>query len=100
MRTGGVVFFDLAAKKVGGGFRYASSGTTTPRDEGYAALYPLAAFPGVVGLRQFIVQADEIDGDGYFTIVLRYKGAADGVNQKVYAGAGYDAFMLMLDIDA
>jgi hypothetical protein len=91
MRTGGVVFLDVGIKAAAGGIsRYASSGTGTPSEEGYPPLYPQSStFPGVLGMRQFIVQEGEVDGDGNATIALAYKGPADGATQKIYAGSGY-----------
>lgn len=91
MRTGGTVFLDMGIKAAAGGVsRYISSKTGTPKSEGYAPLYPQqATFPGVVGMREFVVEAGEVDGSGNATIVLAYKGTTDG-SQKIYAGTGYD----------
>lgn len=90
MRTGGVVYLDLGIKAAAGGIsRYTSSGSATPEAEGYAPMYPQSAFTGIAGVREFIVQAGEVDGSGNATIVLAYKGPADGVNQKLYFGGGY-----------
>lgn len=100
LRTGGVVFLDIGIKAAAGGVsRYVSSGTSTPRAEGYAPLYPLVAFTGVVGIREFIVQAGEVDGSGNVKIVLAYKGPADG-NQKLYFGSGYDGAIWTNNPDA
>lgn len=100
LRTGGVVFLDIGIKAAAGGVsRYISSGTSTPRDEGYASLYPLSQFVGVAGVREFIAQAGEIDGSGNVKIVLAYKGPADG-NQKLYFGGGYDGAFFLANPDA
>lgn len=93
LRTFGIVT-DLGIRAaVGGVSRYTSSGTSVPETDGYAPLYPQAAFEGVAGVRSFVVQPGEVDGSGNVTIVLAYFGpSADGVNQKVYFGgdpAGY-----------
>ncbi|MGY1498526.1 hypothetical protein ACW4TU_18335 [Streptomyces sp. QTS52] len=99
LRIGGVVFLDMAIKAAGGGAsRYTSSGTATPEPEGYAPLYPQASFVGVVGMREFIVQPGEVDGDGMVTIVLAYKGPADGVNQKLYFGSGYSGAIFVANM--
>lgn len=89
LRTYGIVL-DLGIKAaVGGVSRYVSSGAATPETDGYAPLYPQSAFAGVVGLRQFVVQAGEVDGAGNAKIVLAYRGnSADGTTQKVYFGGG------------
>ncbi|MET7481378.1 hypothetical protein ABZT17_44735 [Streptomyces sp. NPDC005648] len=90
MRTGGVIYLDMGIKAAGGGVsRYVSSGGATPEAEGYAPMYPQPAFIGIAGVREFVVQAGEVDGSGHATIVLAYKGPADGVNQKLYVGGGY-----------
>lgn len=89
LRTYGVVL-DLGIKLgTGGVSRYTSSNTPTPEPDGYAALYEQAAFAGVAGLRQFIVQPGEVDVSGNVTIVLAYLGSSvDGVTEKVYFGGG------------
>lgn len=89
LRTYGV-FLDMGIKAAGGGVsRYTSSNGAVPEPDGYAPLYPEAAFAGVAGIREFIVQAGEVDGSGNATIVLAYRGnSVDGVNQKVYFGGG------------
>lgn len=90
MRTGGVVFLDMGIKAAAGGVsRYTSSNASTPETEGYGPLYPQPSFIGVAGIREFIVQAGEVDGSGNATIVLAYKGSADGATQKLYFGGGY-----------
>jgi hypothetical protein len=99
LRTGGVVYLDPGIRLAAGGVsRYASSGTSTPRTEGYAPMYPQSAFTGIAGMRQFIVQAGEVDGSGNATIVLSYKGPADGVNQKLYFGGDYDGFFFVANM--
>lgn len=101
LRTGGVVFLDLGIKAaVGGVSRYISSGGSTPREEGYAPLYPLLNYQGAVGVREFIAQDDEIDEDGNATIVFAYKGAANGADQKLYLGGGYDGAIWTANPDA
>lgn len=89
LRTYGL-FLDIGIKAAAGGVsRYVSSGTSTPETDGYAPLYPEAAFAGVVGMRQFTVQAGEVDGSGNAKIVLAYRGdSADGTSRKVYFGGG------------
>jgi len=89
LRTYGVVL-DLGIKAGAGGVsRYTSSGNSTPETDGYAPLYPQSAFAGVAGIREFVVQAGEVDGSGKATIVLAYRGnSADGLTQKVYFGGG------------
>ncbi|MFM9542339.1 hypothetical protein [Streptomyces turgidiscabies] len=99
MRIGGVVYLDMGIKKGAGGVsRYTSSDAATPEAEGYAPLYPQPSFVGVVGMRQFIVQPDEVDGSGNATIVLAYKGPADGVNQKLYFGSGYSGAIFVANM--
>ena len=62
MRTGGVIYLDMGIKAAGGGVsRYTSSGTATPEAEGYASMYPQPAFTGIAGIREFVVQAGEVD---------------------------------------
>jgi hypothetical protein len=74
---------------VGGVSRYTSSGTATPEPDGYAAIYEQAAFGSTSGLRQFTVQAGEVDGSGNIKIVLAYRGnSVDGVSERVYFGGG------------
>lgn len=89
LRTYGIVL-DLGIKAAAGGVsRYTSSGTATPEADGYAAIYEQSAFGSTSGMRQFTVQAGEVDGSGNATIVLAYRGnSADGVNDKVYFGGG------------
>lgn len=89
LRTYSIVL-DLGIKLGAGGVsRYTSSGTGTPEVDGYVAMYEQSSFAGVAGLRQFIVQAGEIDGSGNAKIVLAYRGnSVDGVNDKVYFGGG------------
>jgi hypothetical protein len=89
LRTYGI-FLDTGIKAAAGGVsRYTSSGTATPETDGYAPMYPEAAFDGVVGMREFVVQAGEVDGSGNATIVLAYRGnSADGSARKVYFGGG------------
>lgn len=101
MRTGGVVFLDMGIKAAAGGVsRYISSKTGTPRTQGYAPLYPQSAtFPGVVGIREFVVQEGEVDGSGNVKIVLAYLGTTDG-SQKIYAGGDYDLGWFIANPDA
>lgn len=89
LRTYGL-FLDMGIKATAGGVsRYTSSGTGTPEPDGYAPFYPEAAFAGIAGIREFIVQAGEVDGSGNATIVLAYRGnSADGSTRKVYFGGG------------
>ncbi len=87
LRTYGIVV-DTGIKAAAGGVsRYTSSGTSTPEADGYAPMYPQAAFAGVAGIREFIVQPGEVDGSGNVKIVLVYRGnSADGTSQKLYFG--------------
>ena len=89
LRTYSIVL-DLGIKAAAGGVsRYTSSGTATPETDGYAAMYEQSSFAGIAGMRQFVVQAGEVDGSGNAKIVLAYRGnSADGVNDKVYFGGG------------
>ncbi|MDX3748717.1 hypothetical protein [Streptomyces sp. AK08-02] len=89
LRTYGIVVDTGIRAAAGGVSRYTSSGTATPETDGYAPLYPQAAFAGVAGVREFIVQPGEVDGSGNVTIVFAYKGSsADGTSQKLYFGGG------------
>ncbi|MFM9566104.1 hypothetical protein [Streptomyces turgidiscabies] len=86
LRTYGIVV-DTGIRGASGVSRYTSSGTSTPEPDGYAPMYPQAAFAGVAGIREFIVQPGEVDGSGNVKIVLAYRGnSADGTSQKLYFG--------------
>ncbi|WP_055527184.1 hypothetical protein [Streptomyces graminilatus] len=86
LRTYGIVV-DTGIRGASGVSRYTSSGTSTPETDGYAPMYPQAAFAGVAGIREFIVQPGEVDGSGNVKIVLAYRGnSADGTSQKLYFG--------------
>lgn len=99
MRTGGVIYLDMGIKAAAGGVsRYTSSGTATPETEGYGPMYPQTAFVGIAGLREFIVQSGEVDGSGNATIVLAYKGPADGSTQKLYFGGGYSGAIFVANM--
>jgi hypothetical protein len=82
--------------------RYAgSSGSgTTPGAEGYAPLYTQAtSFPHITGPIMFTVAPGEVDGSGLFTVNLAYHAPSlSGTDQHIYAGAGYIARWLMLNI--
>lgn len=82
--------------------RYAgSSGSgTSPGAEGYAPLYTQAAsFPHISGPIMFTVAAGEVDGSGLFTVNLAYVAPSlSGTDQHIYAGSGYLARWLMLNI--
>lgn len=82
--------------------RYAgSSGTnTTPGAEGYAPFYTQAtSFPHASGLLMFTVAPGEVDGSGKFTVNLAYHAPSlSGTDQHIYAGAGYLARWVMLNI--
>jgi hypothetical protein len=82
--------------------RYAgSSGSgTTPGNEGYAPLYTQAtSFPHITGPIMFTVASGEVDGSGLFTVNLAYHAPSlSGTDQHIYAGAGYIARWLMLNI--
>lgn len=101
LRTYGV-FLDMGIRAAGGGVsRYTSSNGPVPEPDGYAPLYPEAAFAGVVGVREFVVQAGEIDGSGNATIVLAYRGdSVSSGTQKVYFGgaAGYSGAFLVANM--
>lgn len=89
LRTYGIVVDTGIRAAAGGISRYTSSGTGTPEPDGYAPMYPQAAFAGVAGMREFTVQPGEVDGSGNVTIVFAYKGnTADGTSQKLYFGGG------------
>nr|WSZ21125.1 collagen-like protein [Streptomyces canus] len=99
MRTGGVIYLDMGIKAAAGGVsRYTSSGTSVPETEGYGPMYPQPSFPGIVGMREFVVQEGEVDGDGMATIVLAYKGPADGSTQKLYFGGGYSGAIFVANM--
>jgi hypothetical protein len=82
--------------------RYASSSGsgTTPGAEGYPPLYTQAtSFPHITGPIMFTVAPGEVDGSGRFTVNLAYYAPSlSGIDQKIYAGAGYIARWLMLNI--
>ncbi|MEE4546449.1 hypothetical protein V2S66_31355 [Streptomyces sp. V4-01] len=82
--------------------RYAgSSGSgTTPGNEGYAPLYTQAtSFPHITGPIMVTVAAGEVDGSGRFTVNLAYHAPSlSGTDQHIYAGSGYIARWLMLNI--
>ena len=91
---------DLAIMKGDGTIsRYASSSGagTTPGPEGYAPFYTQAAsFPHASGIRQFIVDASEVDGAGLFTVNLAYVAPSlSGTSNVIYAGGGYLAGWFM-----
>jgi hypothetical protein len=82
--------------------RYASSSGsgTTPGAEGYPPLYTQAtSFPHITGPIMFTVAPGEVDGSGRFTVNLAYHAPSlSGTDQHIYAGAGYIARWLMLNI--
>lgn len=101
LRTYGIVVDTGIRAAAGGVSRYTSSGTSTPETDGYAPMYPQAAFAGVAGVREFIVQPGEVDGSGNVTIVFAYKGSsADGTSQKLYfgGGPGYSGAMFVANV--
>jgi hypothetical protein len=104
MYTGTQYELDLAVMAADGTTisRYASSSGagTTPGAEGYPPLYTQAtSFPHITGPIQFTAAAGEIDGSGHFTVNLAYFGPSlSGTDQKIYAGNGYLARWLMLNI--
>jgi hypothetical protein len=100
MYAGNQYNLDLAIMKGDGTIsRYASSSGagTTPGPEGYAPFYTQAAsFPHASGIRQFVVEASEIDTNGLFTVNLAYIAPSlSGVDNKIYAGDGYLAGWFM-----
>jgi len=99
MRTGGVLFYDVALLNSSGGFsRFASTHGPTPALEGYPAYYNQeASFPGIAGDQQFVIDSSEIDGSGRVTFALAYKGTTDG-SQRAYFSADYPGYWLLTNL--
>ncbi|MEU5323021.1 hypothetical protein AB0G67_40655 [Streptomyces sp. NPDC021056] len=64
---------------------YGTTRSSTPPDEGAPSMYPSTSFPGVQGVKQFVVEAGWLSA-GTVTIALAHKGTAAG---RVYAHATY-----------
>jgi hypothetical protein len=99
MRTGGVLFYDVALLNSAGGFsRFTSTHSPTPAVEGYPPYYNQEpSFPGIAGDQQFAIQDNEIDGNGMVTFALAYQGATDG-QQRAYFGGGYPGYWLLTNL--
>lgn len=99
MRTGGVLFYDVALLNAAGAFsRFTSTHGTTPALEGYPAYYNQEpSFPGIAGDQQFVIQNGEVDANGKVTFALVYKGPTDG-SQKAYFSPDYPGYWLLTNL--